>query len=252
MDIDLQSRVLYRDGWIIVIDKPAGLAVHAGPSGRPSLEDFRHQLRFGLPRLPELAHRLDADTSGCLVLGRHRRALRRLGELFRTGAVDKTYHAVVAGIPSGDAGEITLPLSKVSSPARGWRIVVSEDGQPARTRWRVLARDRKRSRSLLVLTPLTGRTHQLRVHLAAIGHPILGDPKYAPAEVREATPRLLLHASCLRLPLFPDRQAIVVAAPLPPEFAGAGDWRDAAFDHALRASEEAIGGKLEKSRNDFT
>ena len=237
MDIDLQSRVLYRDGWIIVIDKPAGLPVHAGPSGRPSLEDFRHQLRFGLPRLPELAHRLDADTSGCLVLGRHRRALRRLGELFRSGAVDKTYHAVVAGIPEAEAGEIALPLSKISSPARGWRIVASDDGQPAQTRWRVIARDEGRGRSLLKLTPLTGRTHQLRVHLAAIGHPILGDPKYAPADVRTAAPRLLLHASSLRLPLFADRPAISVTAPLPHAFLAAGNWRTAEADGPLHRPE---------------
>ncbi len=219
MVIDLMDRLLYRDGWIVAIDKPAGLPVHAGPSGRPSLEDFRHQLRFGLPRLPELAHRLDADTSGCLVLGRHRRALRRLGQLFREGCVHKTYHALVRGIPDEQAGEITLPLKKISSREKGWRIVVAEDGKPARTRWRMTAADPRKRIALLALEPLTGRTHQLRVHLAAIGHPILGDVKYADPAARRLAPRLMLHASRLVLPLYENRPALTITAPLPAEFA---------------------------------
>ncbi len=218
MIIDLADRILYRDGWIVAIDKPAGLPVHAGPSGRPSLEDFRDQLRFGLPRLPELAHRLDADTSGCLVFGRHRRALRRLGQLFREGRVRKTYYALVHGIPDAAAGEVDLPLKKISSREKGWRIVVAEDGKPARTRWRVSATDPRNRRSLLVLEPLTGRTHQLRVHLAAIGHPILGDAKYADPAVRRLAPRLMLHAARLVLPLYENRPALTITAPLPEEF----------------------------------
>ncbi len=219
MAIDLMDRILYRDSWIVAIDKPAGLPVHSGPSGRPSLEDFRHQLRFGLPRLPELAHRLDADTSGCLVFGRHRRALRRLGQLFREGQVRKTYHALVHGIPDEPAGEITLPLKKISSREKGWRIIVAEDGKPAHTRWRVVAVDPRKRLALLALEPRTGRTHQLRVHLAAIGHPILGDAKYAEPAVRRLAPRLMLHASRLVLPLYANRPALTITAPLPDAFA---------------------------------
>ncbi|RMF73661.1 MAG: RluA family pseudouridine synthase [Alphaproteobacteria bacterium] len=218
MTIDLTDRILYRDGWIVAIDKPAGLPVHAGPSGRPSLEDFRDQLRFGLPRLPELAHRLDADTSGCLVLGRHRRALRRLGRLFREGQVRKTYHAIVHGIPQERGGEITLPLKKISSREKGWRIVVAEDGKPAHTRWKMLAEHPEKRLALLALEPLTGRTHQLRVHLAAIGHPILGDVKYAEPEIRRLAPRLMLHASRLVLPLYENKPRLVITAPLPEIF----------------------------------
>ncbi len=218
MVIDLTDHILYRDGWIIAIDKPAGLPVHAGPSGRPSLEDYRHQLRFGLPRLPELAHRLDADTSGCLVFGRHRRALRRLGQLFREGKIHKTYHALVHGIPDAQTGEITLPLKKVSSRKKGWRIIVAEDGKPACTRWRVTAVDPRKRLALLALEPRTGRTHQLRVHLAAIGHPIVGDVKYAAPAVRRLAPRLMLHASRIVLPLYENRPALTITAPLPEEF----------------------------------
>src|SRR5271155_3928207 len=100
------SRLLYRDGLMLVIDKPAGLAVHRGPKGGASVEDYFDHLRFGLPRPPALAHRLDRDTSGCLVLGRHRKALAQLGKLFKSGAIDKTYRAVVEGAPATDDGVI--------------------------------------------------------------------------------------------------------------------------------------------------
>src|SRR5436309_4186899 len=106
------SRVLYRDGLMLVIDKPAGLAVHRGPKGGPSLEDHFAALRFGLPRAPALAHRLDRDTSGCLVLGRHRKALALLGKLFKGGRVRKTYWAVVDGGPAEDQGRTELALGR--------------------------------------------------------------------------------------------------------------------------------------------
>ena len=105
---EMVSRLLYRDGLMLVIDKPAGFAVHRGPKnsnkGGESLEDHFGALRFGLPRAPALAHRLDRDTSGCLVLGRHRKALAQLGRLFKSGAIDKTYWAVVEGAPDTDEG----------------------------------------------------------------------------------------------------------------------------------------------------
>src|SRR5215211_3569249 len=114
MDLDLQSRLLYRDGMMLIIDKPAGLPVHAGPKGGPNLSAYLDQLRFGLPRPPELAHRLDKDTSGCLVLGRHAKALAKLGKLFAGGRVQKTYWAIVEGGPAEDAGRIDMALAKKS------------------------------------------------------------------------------------------------------------------------------------------
>ena len=133
------SRLLYRDGLMLVIDKPAGLAVHRGPNGGESLEDHFDALRFGLPRAPALAHRLDRDTSGCLVLGRHRKALAQLGKLFKNGAIDKTYWAVVEGAPDADEGEIALPLGRLDV-TRGWWMKHDPKGQPAVTRWKVMGR----------------------------------------------------------------------------------------------------------------
>ena len=102
------ARLLYRDGLMLVIDKPAGVPVHRGPKAGPSLEDDFGALRFGLPRNPALAHRLDKDTSGCLVLGRHRKALAALGKLFKQGKVGKTYWAVVEGAPEAEEGRIDI------------------------------------------------------------------------------------------------------------------------------------------------
>lgn len=172
--------VLYRDEAVLVIDKPAGLPVHRGPRGGASVEDLLEALRFGKRRLPQPAHRLDADTAGCLVLGRTRPALAALGRAFAEGAVEKVYWAVVRGGPAADAGEIGLPVAKRSSRAAGWRMVVDPAGAPAVTLWRVLRRDT--DRTWLELRPRTGRTHQLRVHCAAMGWPILGDPVYGAGE----------------------------------------------------------------------
>ena len=133
------ARVLYRDGLMLVIDKPAGLPVHRGPKGGASLEDHFDALRFGLPRAPALAHRLDRDTSGCLALGRHRKALAELGRLFKLGAIGKTYWAVVEGGPGENAGRIDLPLGRLDI-ARGWWMKPDPDGQPAATAWKVMGR----------------------------------------------------------------------------------------------------------------
>ena len=133
----IECRVLYRDALMIVIDKPAGMAVHRGPKGGASLEDGFDELRFGLPRAPALAHRLDRDTSGCLVLGRHRKALAHLGALFKHGRVGKTYWAVVEGEPDADEGEIDLPLGRLDA-TRGWWMKPDAKGLPALTKWRVL------------------------------------------------------------------------------------------------------------------
>src|SRR6266850_7691739 len=133
----LPQRVLYRDGLILVIDKPAGIAVHRGPGGGPDLESAFDQLRFGLPHPPALAHRLDRDTSGCLVLGRHAKALRRLGALFAAGQVAKVYWAVVAGQPRDIEGRIETGLKKLTLNT-GWHMVVDPAGQRAITDYRLL------------------------------------------------------------------------------------------------------------------
>jgi tRNA pseudouridine32 synthase / 23S rRNA pseudouridine746 synthase len=240
---EMVSRLLYRDALMLVIDKPAGFAVHRGPKGGESLEDHFDALRFGLPRRPALAHRLDRETSGCLVLGRHRKALAQLGRLFKSGAVQKTYWALVEGGPELDEGVIELPLGRLDA-ARGWWMKHDPQGQPAVTKWRVLGRfsptpggegsdtavnaahdlttalptlPHKGGGTLawLALEPVTGRTHQLRVHCAAMGWPIVGDTIYGTAQ-RAGGPGLQLHAREIVVPLYKNRAPIRVVAPVPP------------------------------------
>src|SRR5262249_43873077 len=136
---EIVARLLYRDGLMLVLDKPAGFAVHKGPKGGESLEDYFGALRFGLPRAPALAHRLDRDTSGCLVLGRHRKALAELGRLFKGGRIGKMYWAVVEGGPAENEGRIDLPLGRKDA-TRGWWMKHDPHGQPAVTTWKVLGR----------------------------------------------------------------------------------------------------------------
>lgn len=208
----IAERLLYRDGLMLVLDKPAGIAVHKGPISKRAtqgicLEDVFGGLRFGLPRDPGLAHRLDRDTSGCLVLGRHRKALEALGTLFKQGKVGKTYWAVVEGEPEADEGLIDLPLGRLDRSI-GWWMKVDPFGQPSQSRWRVLARGA--GHTALALEPLTGRTHQLRVHCAAMGWPIRGDRIYGTGGVP-----MHLHARTIRVPLYRNRDPIEVEAPLP-------------------------------------
>jgi len=250
---EMVARLLYRDGLMLVIDKPAGIAVHRGPKGGESLEDHFGALRFGLPRAPALAHRLDRETSGCLVLGRHRKALATLGKLFKTGAIGKCYWAVVEGGPTEDEGTIDLPLGR-RDESRGWWMKPDPDGQPAVTKWRVMGRSppttganlafgnaRAASASpppgsaasggegahassgtevdskqltWLALEPVTGRTHQLRVHCAAQGWPIVGDTIYGNAP-RIGGPPLHLHSREIIVPLYKNRDPIEVMAPVP-------------------------------------
>jgi tRNA pseudouridine32 synthase/23S rRNA pseudouridine746 synthase len=208
---EIVSKILYRDALMLVIDKPAGLPVHPGPKGGETLFQHLDALRFGLPRRPEAAHRLDKDTSGCLVLGRHPKAIARLNELFRKNEIDKVYWAVVEGGPHYDEGEIDLPLAP-KSPDRGWWMKVDPKGQPSLTKWKVLGRGE--GLALLKLRPVTGRTHQLRVHCAAMNFPILGDPIYGTAP-RFGGPGLHLHARSVTIPLYPKKPPITVEAPVP-------------------------------------
>ena len=307
---DMLARLLYRDGLMLIVDKPAGLAVHRGPKGGASLEDYFDALRFGLPRPPALAHRLDKDTSGCLVLGRHRKALGHLGLLYKHGKVGKTYWAVVEGGPETDEGTVELSLGRLDE-TRGWWMKPDPSGLPSVTTWRVLGRSSPpptevgpaRLRSLdtvaepslqrgsaggrsarvsgpgggdsgateaaspssavppsphpglpsaaekptlpspsrggwsgpdappagagrnpqftwLALTPVTGRTHQLRVHCAASGWPIVGDNIYGTAP-RFTGPTQLLHAREVVVPISKNKAPVRVTAPAP---AHMRDW----------------------------
>ncbi len=207
----LLDHVLYRDGLMLVIDKPAGIPVHAGPGGGPNLEDEFDALRFGLPRAPALAHRLDRDTSGCLVLGRHPKALRRLARLFAESRVTKIYWAIVTGAPEKPSGTVDLPLRKRSTKTGGWRMV-AEAGKPAITTYRILGRSD--GLTWLELRPKTGRTHQVRVHCAALGCPVLGDPVYGAAAKGAPPPHL--HARAVTIPLYPKKDPVTVVAAPPP------------------------------------
>jgi len=206
---EIQARVLHRDGLILVIDKPAGLAVHAGPSKAPNLEECFDDLRFGLPRPPALAHRLDADTSGVLVLGRHPKALSKLGRLFSGRDTEKTYWAVVDGAPPADEGVFDMPLLKVNTKS-GWSVKVSDKGQPSVTRYKVMGRGP--GITWLELKPETGRTHQIRVHCAAAGCPVIADRLYGRAEPNK---QLHLHSRGIVLPLSRTKPPIVVTASPP-------------------------------------
>ena len=233
---DTRARLLYRDGLMLVIDKPAGIEVHRGPKGGVSLEDDFEALRFGLPRNPALAHRLDRETAGCLVLGRHHKALERLGLLFKQGKVEKTYWAVVAGAPEAEAGAIDLPLGRLDA-TRGWWMKVDPDGQPALTRWRVLGRGAWRGAPVawLALEPKTGRTHQLRVHCAAQGWPILGDPVYGQA----ADVPLQLLARRVVVPIAKNGPPVEAVAPVPAhmrEALAACGWEERRAEAAPAAS----------------
>ena len=212
---DLTPLVLYRDPLMLVLDKPAGIAVHQGPPGKGGdfLEAHFDSLRYGLPRPPALAHRLDRDTSGCLVLGRHRKALQKLGTLFKSGRVAKTYWAVAEGVPDATTGTIDLPLATLE-PGRGWWMKVDPAGLPSRTEWRVLGC--RNGLAWLELKPLTGRTHQLRVHCAAMGWPLLGDYVYGR---RQDGMTIHLHARQVSIPLYPTQPPVEVVAPVPARLA---------------------------------
>lgn len=208
---DIESRLLFKDSLMLILDKPAGLPVHAGPGGGDTLEAHFDKLRFGLPKPPALAHRLDRDTSGCLVLGRHRKALAKLGRLFQAGKIGKTYWALTTARPKKDEGYIDAPLAKVSV-GKGWTMKVQDGGQQARTRYKVLGE--LDGLYWIEAEPRTGRTHQIRVHLAHLGCPILGDPQYGGARAPDGG-SVLLHARAIEVPLYPSRDPVRAEAEPP-------------------------------------
>lgn len=213
----LRRRVLYRDAEVLAIDKPAGLAVQGGTETVHHLDAMLDALRFEAPERPRLVHRLDKDTSGVLLLARSARAAAWLAEAFRRKETRKLYWAVVVGVPRPPEGKIDIPLEKL--PGRlGERVVADEEGRRAITHYAVVEHAGKQA-AWLALSPLTGRTHQLRAHCAAIGTPILGDGKYGGAGAflpGSGLPRQLhLHARRIRVPR-PQGGVIDVTAPLPP------------------------------------
>ncbi|HEV2080428.1 MAG TPA: RNA pseudouridine synthase [Allosphingosinicella sp.] len=210
-----EKYVLFIDGEAIVIDKPAGLAVHPGSSTPESLEDYLQHFRFGFQREPLPVHRLDRDTSGCLLLARNPKAHKRFQRAFEEKRVAKTYVAVLDGVPDSEQGRIDIPLGKTSTAKDGWHIVPDPKGKPAVTHWRKAAV--KDGRAVIVFTPETGRTHQLRVHATeGLGIPIAGDPVYGAGRGP-----MLLHALSLRLER-EGKNPIEATAPLPPTFVSAG------------------------------
>jgi 23S rRNA pseudouridine955/2504/2580 synthase len=222
---DLQRLVLYRDDQIIALNKPHGMPVQGGPGITHHLDAQLDALRFGAPDRPRLVHRLDRDTSGVLLLARTPGTAAKLAAAFRTRAVEKTYWAVTARTPVPHEGRIDLPLRRIGG-ARGERTEVAEPNDPdaarAITDYRTLDHAGQKL-AWLELHPLTGRTHQLRVHCVAIGAPILGDVKYArpdqnnafAATIEGLSSELHLHARAVRLP-HPAGGTLLVEADLPP------------------------------------
>ncbi len=222
----LNDKVLFIDGEAIILDKPAGMPVDAPRDGSLSLENYLSSLTFGFQRWPLPVHRLDRDTSGCLLLARNPKAHKRFGAALEQGTVVKRYVAVVDGVPAEDKGTIDLPLKKVSSAAKGWRMVPDAAGKSATTQWRKLAE--KNGRALIAFTPQTGRTHQIRVHaLHGLGFGIVGDPVYGKAGVP-----MLLHSRFLSVPRG-DKPPAQATAPLPERFVAAGFHPDLLDDAGL-------------------
>ncbi len=216
--------ILFEDAEALIIDKPGGLPLTGPRAGGPSLSDYLDDLRLGFQRAPMIVHRLDADTSGCLLLARNPKALKRFGAAFEQRRVAKRYLGIVHGAPAEEGGTIELALTKISSVSEGWRMIPAKRGKPAITHWRrIAAHD---GLTLIEFRPETGRTHQIRVHAASgLGLPLIGDPVYGHNDGgRKDSPRTMLHAAELSIAREGKRDAAAVA-PLPPDFVLLG------FDH---------------------
>ena len=220
---DVQSWILYQDDAVIAVNKPAGLPTQGGTGQSRHMDGLLDALRFGSPHRPKLVHRLDKDTSGVLLIARTPKAAASLAKSFQTRETDKRYWALVMGMPKREEGQIRLKMEK--APIKGnERMVVSNTGKPSITDFTVVDRASPRA-AWLALKPHTGRTHQLRLHCAEMGHPIVGDGKYGGAEAfltGSISRKLHLHSHMVRFN-HPDGGVVEVTAPLP-------DHMQASFD----------------------
>ena len=215
--MELSDRILFIDAQALVLDKPAGLPVDAPRRGGDSIAARIDELKCGFKRPPTAMHRLDTDTSGCLLFARNPQARAEFQRLFETRAVEKYYLAVVAAELAEEQGVIEVPLAKHSTAEAGWRMVADDHGLPATTHWRRIAvRD---GSTLVEFRPATGRTHQIRAHAReAFGRGIVGDRVYG-----VPGGPMLLHAIRLIVPR--EKAMIDVTAPLPDTF---GEWANVA------------------------
>lgn len=204
--------VIYHDDAMVVVNKPAGLlSVPGRGEGREDCMVSRVMKVFGDALI---VHRLDMATSGLLVLGRGEAMQRRLSVLFQDRQVSKRYVALVHGLLEADAGEVDLPLI-TDWPNRPRQMVCHERGKPSLTRFQVMARDEQMAQTRVALEPVTGRSHQLRVHMLASRHPIVGDPLYGDEALQSAWPRLMLHASQIAFPHPVTGVGIELLSPVP-------------------------------------
>ncbi len=207
--------ILYEDGEALVINKPAGMPIETPRKGGAALADHLDSLKLGFQRAPQAVHRLDTDTSGCLLLARNPKALKRFNAAFEQKVVSKTYLGIVAGPVEEDEGTIDLALSKISSAEKGWRMIVAKKGKPSVTHWTKRA-ELDGGLTLVEFRPETGRTHQIRIHAQhAFGHALLGDPVYGKKDPRVS--RTMLHASAVTMPR-EGKPDITAEAPLPADF----------------------------------
>ncbi len=216
----VRELVIHRDAHALVLNKPPGLATQGGTRTHQHLDRLLDGLADDAGNRPKLVHRLDKDTSGVLLVARSARAASHFSKAFSGRTARKVYWALVVGVPSAEEGMIDLPLAKQPGTGGEKMHVDQDSGLPAKTRWRLIDRAGNRA-AWLELQPLTGRTHQLRAHLAAIGHPIVGDPKYGGPEAfltGGISRKLHLHARRLRIDA-PDGRVIDHQAELPAHFA---------------------------------
>lgn len=214
-----EAMVIHRDKSALVLDKPPGLATQGGTKTDSHVDGLLGALQGDAAVRPKLVHRLDKDTSGALLVARTPRAAAWFAKAFSNRSARKTYWAIVVGVPDIAQGEIDLPLAKQPGSG-GEKMHVDEKGLPSKSRYRVIERAGN-SAAWVELQPLTGRTHQLRVHMAAIGHPIVGDGKYGGKGAfltGTISRKLHLHSRRLRID-HPDGGAIDISAPVPPHFA---------------------------------
>lgn len=216
----MQDLVIHKDAQAIVLNKPPGLATQGGTKTLEHVDGLLDALSYDNESRPKLVHRLDKDTSGALLIARTTRAATFFGKSFSSRTARKVYWALITGVPSIDDGMIELPLAKQPGSGGEKMQVDEKEGAAARTRYRVIERAGNRA-AWVELQPFTGRTHQLRVHMAAIGHPILGDGKYGGQDAfltGSISRKMHLHARRIRID-HPDGGRIDVTAELPPHFA---------------------------------